>query len=320
MEPRAGEPGNAEHPARSKPVAVYAALAANLGIAVAKFVAAAASGSSAMLSEGIHSLVDTGNELLLLLGVRRSRRPPDSKHPYGHGKELFFWSVVVAVVIFGVGGGMSMYEGIHRLQHPRERGDATWNYVVLAIALAFESTSFLIARRELRPRGRSLWRAVHASTDPSVFAITIEDSAAILGLLIAFCGVFLSHGLGIHHADAIASLVIGVLLAATAVFLALETAGLIVGESARKDLVDSIRACVSADHLLSMTRPPLTMYVGPHQLLVNLSVAVPDDASVAELRAAVSRLERELKESHPEIGPLFVAVDGTYGRDATRSR
>jgi cation diffusion facilitator family transporter len=295
---------------RRRPIAVYGALAANLGIAAAKFVAAALSGSSAILSEAIHSLVDSGNEFLLLLGIWRSRRAPDDEHPYGHGKELFFWSLVVAVLIFGVGGGMSMYEGITRLLHPGERHDALWSYLVLALAFAFEGTSFWIAQRELhKQRGQSLWRAIRLSTDPSVFAVSIEDGAAIAGLLIAFCGVFLSHELGVVHADAIASMLIGLLLAATAALLATESAGLIIGEGALPSVVADICKIVENEPMLAAPRPPLTMFLGPNHLLVNLNVAARPDATVEELTGALRRVEHAIRQAHPEIGPFFVSLD-----------
>ena len=292
------------------PITVYGALTANLCIAAAKFIAAALSGSSAMLSEAIHSVVDSGNELVLLLGIKRSQRPADEAHPYGHGKELFFWSLVVAMLIFGVGGGMSMYEGITRLLHGAERRSAFWSYIVLAVAFLFEGSSFFIARHHLKRRkGQNLWRAIRASTDPSVFAVSIEDGAAITGLLLAFCGVFLSHELHVRHADAIASIAIGLLLAATAVFLAFESAGLIVGESARPDVVASIRALAEREPLVTVCDAPMTMYLGPDRMLVNVTVGVQAEATAEQLTAALGRIERAVRDKHPEVGPLFVAVD-----------
>ena len=176
----------------SSRVVVYAAAAANLGIATTKFVAAGASGSSAMLSEAIHSLVDTGNELLLLLGLRRSERAADEQFPFGYGKELYFWSLIVAILLFGVGGGMAFYEGVTHLLHPQPLENPLWAYVVIVVAMAFEGTSFVVALRELqrRPGPKKLLQKVHRSKDPSVFAVLIEDFAALLGLLVAFVGVF----------------------------------------------------------------------------------------------------------------------------------
>lgn len=172
-------------------IAVYGAMGANLAVAITKFAAAFASGSSAMLSEGIHSVVDTGNEALLLLGLRRSEKPADARHPFGYGKELYFWSLVVAIVLFGVGGGMSFYEGITHLRHPTEIGDPTWSYVVLGLSFLFEGTSWVVALKRFLPgvRDESFWRALRTSKDPSVVTVLLEDSAALSGLVVAFLGV-----------------------------------------------------------------------------------------------------------------------------------
>jgi hypothetical protein len=182
-------------PSAKNPTAVYAAIAGNLAIAITKFVAAFASGSSAMLAEAIHSLVDTGNGVLLLLGISRSRKPPDVDHPFGYGKELYFWSLIVAITIFGVGGGISIYEGILHLLHPSELKDPTWNYVVLGIAILFESTVWVIAFREFRAEQgeEGFWRAIRTSKDPTLFTVLFEDTAALLGLLVALLGTFLAH-------------------------------------------------------------------------------------------------------------------------------
>ena len=188
-----------------KPIAVYGALLANLAIAATKFVVAAVSGSSAMLSEAVHSTVDTGNQLLLLLGIRRSQRPADETHPYGHGKEIYFWSLIVAVLVFGftrlmvaafgLGGGVSAYEGILHVLSPKPARDAFWSYLVLGASLVFESASFVIAFREFRPsvRGRPFWTAVRDSKDPTHFTVLAEDAAAIVGLVLALVGVFFGY-------------------------------------------------------------------------------------------------------------------------------
>src|SRR4051794_25529644 len=200
--------------AATSKAAVYAAIAGNLAIAVTKFIAAFVTGSSAMLSEGIHSVVDTGNGLLLLLGIRRSRKPPDPNHPFGHGKELYFWTLIVAILIFAVGGGMSLYEGLVHLRHPSELKDPTWNYLVLAVAAAVEGFAWSVAYRHLRKSGgrRNLWSAIRASKDPTTFTVLFEDSAALLGLLVAFLGVYLGHRLHNPYLDGAASVVIGVIL------------------------------------------------------------------------------------------------------------
>jgi cation diffusion facilitator family transporter len=248
-----------------KPVAVYGAIAANFIIAVTKFVAALLTRSSAMLSEEIHSLVDMGNQLLLLCGIKRSRRPPDEQHPFGHGKELYFWSLIVAMLLFGLGGGMSFYEGVRHLRHPSPLGDPTWNYVVLGIAAIAEGAAWWVALKELlRNRGeRSLWRAVRESKDPAVYTVLAEDTAAILGLLVAFLGIFLGHRLGNPSYDGAASMVIGVLLAAVAVFLAYESRGLLIGESADAEVVQRVRQIVEAEPAVIRVAAPFTCISAP---------------------------------------------------------
>jgi cation diffusion facilitator family transporter len=290
---------------------VYGAAAANLAIAAIKFVAAAITGSSAMMSEGIHSLVDTGNQGLLLLGIRNSRRPPDPRHPFGHGKELYFWSLVVAILLFGLGGGMSFYEGVTHLQHPTPLRDPTANYVVLGFAMAFETVSFAIAWRELgAARGQPLWAAVRGSKDPAVFVVVLEDAAALAGLVVAFLGVFLGHRLRNETADAIASMVIGLILCAVAVFLVYETKGLLVGESARAEVVSGVRELVARDAAVEAVAHPLTMHLGPEEVLLNLEVRFRHHLSAAEVAGAVQRLEARIRQQHPEIKRIFIEAHG----------
>ena len=289
-------------------IAVYGAIAANLAVAVTKFLAAFGSGSSAMLSEGIHSLVDTGNEALLLLGLRQSRKPADEAHPYGHGRELYFWSLVVAIVIFGVGGGMSFYEGVSHLRRPGRLGDPTWSYVVLGVSFAFEATSWVVALRQFLPRAKdkSFWRALRKSKDPSLITIVLEDSAALVGLVIAALGVFLGHTLGSHVFDGAASILIGLVLTFVSVFLAYESKGLLIGEAAGRDVVQSIRRAALDDPDAERVRRPLTMHLGPQDVLLNLTVKFRDDLSAAEVAEAVVRMQRTIQERHPEIQRIFI--------------
>jgi cation diffusion facilitator family transporter len=290
---------------------IVAAMGANVAIAATKFVAAAFTGSSAMLSEGIHSLVDSGNGLLLLLGLRRSQRPADASHPFGHGKELYFWTLIVAIMIFAVGGGMSMYEGISHLFHPNPLRNPLWNYLVLGLAILFEGYSWTVAVREFRgtQHGQGVWRAIHTSKDPTIFTVLVEDSAALLGLLVALVGVFLGHQLENPYLDGVASMVIGGLLAVVAVLLAYESKGLLVGESAEAAVVAHIRAVTEADPAVEWIMPPLTMHLGPHDVLLNLEIKFREELSAAEIGAAVDRIEQNLRRWDPDIKRIFIEAE-----------
>lgn len=291
-----------------KPVALYGALAANLAIAVAKFVVAGVSGSSALLSEGIHSVVDTGNELLLMLGAKRSRRPPDDIHPYGYGKELYFWSLIVALLIFAVGGGMSAYEGISRLRRDAPASHFGWTVVVLAIAFVFEGGSFAIALRELRKvrRDGSILDAVRGSKDPTVYTVVVEDFAALLGLAVAFVGVLIGHLTGSSLPDAVASITIGTILAAVAVFLARESRGLLVGERASAELVAAVRRLTEADDAVAHVARPLTMQLGPEEVLVNLEIQFRPDVATRDVGAVIDRIEERIRRARPEVRRIFI--------------
>lgn len=298
--------------AHGRPMAVYAALGANLVIAVTKFIAAGITGSSAMLSEGVHSVVDTGNQALLLLGIRQSRQPADEAHPFGHGKELYFWALIVAIILFGVGGGISFYEGIVHLRQPEPLEDPTVNYIVLGLAAAFEAAAFTIALRALlsAQRGQPLWRAVRQSKDPAVFVVLFEDAAALAGLLVAFLGVFLGHRLANPALDGVASLVIGVILAGVAVLLAWESKGLLVGESADLETVRSIRRLVEADPAVAGAGPPLTMHLGPDQVLLTLEVEFRPSVPPGQVPAAIQRLEQAIRTQHPAVRRIFIEATG----------
>jgi cation diffusion facilitator family transporter len=293
----------------NRPIAVYGALVANLLIAAIKFVAAAWTGSSAMLSEGIHSLVDTGNQSLLLLGIHESRRPPDEMHPFGHGKALYFWSLVVAIILFGAGGGMSIYEGVLHLLHPSPVTDPTVNYSVLGLAAVFESAAFWLALRELlrsAGEGRGVWQAVRQSKNPAVFVVLGEDAAALAGLAVAFLGVWLGHRLGMPALDGAASIVIGLILAAVAVFLARESRGLLVGESADLGIVRGVRAILDADPAVVRAGPPLTMHLGPDDILLTLEVEFRDDLPARDLGPAVARIEQAIRQRYAPVKRIFI--------------
>jgi cation diffusion facilitator family transporter len=287
--------------------AIFAAIAGNLAIAVTKFIAAYFTGSSAMLSEGIHSFVDTGNGGLLLLGLRRSKKPADANHPFGHGKEIYFWSLIVAILIFALGGGMSVYEGITHIKHPH-MSDPTWNYVVLGFAILFESFSFYFAFKAFRGelRGAGMLKTIRASKDPTVFTVLFEDTAAMLGLLVAFVGIFLGHQLENPYLDGTASIVIGLILGVVAAVLAYESKGLLIGESVSPETLASIRAIVKDEVAVEEIKKALTMHFGPNDVLLALEVRFKKHMRSAQIAEAVTRLERRIQEAHPEIRNIFI--------------
>lgn len=291
-------------------IAVFGAVAANLFIALAKFVAAFLTGSSAMISEGVHSMVDTGNQSLLLFGIRRSERPPDKAHPFGHGKEIYFWGLMVAVLLFGVGGGISVYEGVMHVLHPSPAGDPTWNYVVLAIAFVAEGISWMIAFRELlhRTGSGSLLARLRSSTDPAVYTVVAEDSAALAGIVIAFAGVLLGHMFDEPRLDGLASIGIGALLIGVSIFLIRETRGLLVGEAAGGEVVRRIRDVALADEAVVDVHGPLTMQMGPDQILVNLSLDFRPGISAEDLVACIRRVEESIQRTIPSVQSIAIEV------------
>jgi len=304
--------------ASSSKLVIWGAVIGNAVIAVSKFLAAGVTGSSAMLSEGIHSVVDTGNDLLMLLGISRSRLPPDVDHPFGHGKELYFWSLVVAIIIFGVGGGMSVYEGITHLIHPEPLTSATWNYVVLGVASVFEGSSFGLAVyhfRLVKPEDQGVFATVHASKDPTDFTVLFEDAAALAGILVAFLGVLLGHLLENPYLDGSASIVIGLILAVVAVLLAYESKGLLIGESVRPEQVEDIRRLVGDDPDVAVVGRPLTMHLAPKEVLLNLEVRFRKGLSVAELESAVDRMEKRIRDKYPQVKRIFIEAESLRAVD-----
>jgi len=292
-------------------VAIFAAIAANLAIAITKFIAAYFSGSSAMLSEAIHSLVDTGNGALLLVGLRKSQKPYDDNHPFGHGKELYFWPLIVAILVFSLGGGMSVYEGITHLVHPH-RGDPTWSYVVLGLAFVFESISGFLAFKAFRKelKGAGVFETIKRSKDPTTFTVLFEDSAALAGLIVAFLGILLGDLLDNPYLDGIASIVIGVILATVAVFLAYETKGLLIGEGVDPQTLASVRSIAAEDDAVQKVRKSLTMHFGPHEVLLALDVEFKPELSSREIGDAINRVEANIRDRHPEIRHIFIEAKG----------
>jgi cation diffusion facilitator family transporter len=269
-----------------------------------------------MLSEGIHSVVDTGNGVLLLFGIRRSRRPPDETHPFGHGKELYFWTLIVAILIFAVGGGMSIYEGVTHLKHPHPIKDPTWNYVVLALAMIFEAVAWWIAYREFRKSSgsRGFLRAVHMSKDPTTFTVLFEDSAAMAGLIVAFLGIFTGQLLDSPAFDGIASIVIGAILALVALGLAYESKGLLVGEAADPETLAGIRELALAESSFVKVAAPLTMHLGPREVLLNLDIQFKKNLTAEEIEVAIDRLERAIRHRYPSITRIFIEVESLTKR------
>jgi cation diffusion facilitator family transporter len=287
---------------------IYAALGGNLLVAVTKFVAAGMTGSAAMLSEAIHSTVDSGNQLLLLLGIRLAARPANARHPFGHGLQLYFWTFVVAVLIFGVGAGVSVLEGIGKIRAPHPVESAWANYLVLGLALVFEGAVWIVALRAFRKiKGPLGWlEAVRMSKDPTVFTVLFEDTAALLGLLVALAGVALGQWLDMPVLDGVASLMIGLILAGTAMFLAWECQSLLTGEGASAAVQASIRAIASADPTVARPNEILTMHFGPQDVLAALSLDFIDTGTAADVERAVTRIERQIKAAHPEVKRVFI--------------
>ena len=297
-------------------IAVYGAIAANVAIAATKFVVAGITGSSAMLSEGIHSAVDTGNGVLLLIGRRLSERKATPEHPFGHGKELFFWSLIVAVLVFGLGGGLSMLEGIQHMMNPAPMRDPKWNYFVLFAAAIFEGTSFTVALRVfLREKGdRPFWAALHASKDPMTYTVLGEDFAALAGLAVAALGIFISHYYNLPQADGAASIAIGVILAGVAVLLIREARGLLIGEGIRPDTAAAIRELLGRHPLVRSVGPLLSMYIGPEQVLLTLDVEFDPKASAASISKAVRSLEQEIRARFDKITRIYIEARATDAR------
>ena len=292
-------------------VAVIAAVVGNLVVAIIKFIAASITGSSAMISEGIHSLVDTGNGGLVLLGLKASGAPADDDHQFGHGKELYFWTLIVAISIFGMGGGMSVYEGITHIQHPSPLENPMVNYIVLGISLLVEGASFLIAMREFaHAKGhKSAWEFVRTAKDPSLFTVVFEDSAAMLGLLVAFFGVFLGHLLENPYFDGAASIVIGLILMTVAWGLARESKGLLIGEGAEPELLARLRSSVESDPDVKAVGAIRTMYLGPDDLLVNVDVAFRRTLRTEGVNRTIDRIESGLKAQDPAIKRVYIELD-----------
>ncbi|MEJ2450136.1 MAG: cation diffusion facilitator family transporter [Gammaproteobacteria bacterium] len=290
---------------------IFAALLGNTLIALTKFIAAAITNSSAMLSEGIHSLVDTGNQLLLLYGLKRARKPADEMFPFGHGKEVYFWSFVVAIMVFAVGAGVSLYEGVLRLRQPEPLQHVFINYIILTLAFLFEGSAWLFALREFsRQKGKvGYLQAVQRAKDPSIFVVLFEDTAAMLGLAVALLATFLGQVTGIVYFDGAASIIIGLILATTAIWLAYETKGLLIGERASADVVDGIRAIVSAVPEVKHVNEIATMHMGPDFVLANLSLDFVDNIPSQVVEQTITRITVQIKADFPVVKRVFIEIE-----------
>ncbi|MCH8014514.1 MAG: cation transporter [Candidatus Dadabacteria bacterium] len=290
---------------------IYVALIGNALIAILKFIAAAITGSSAMLSEAIHSLVDTGNQVLLLYGLKRAQRPPDKNFPFGYGKEIYFWSFIVAILIFALGAGISIYEGIIHLLHPKPITTPYINYIVIGFAMMFEGFAWYFAFKEFtKSKGKwSYIMAVQKGKDPSILVVLFEDSAALIGLVVAFLGIFLGQVTGIVYFDGAASIIIGLILAGTATWLAYETKGLLIGESANDSIVQGIRELASGHDYVEHVNEVLTLHMGPDFILVNISLDFMDEATADEIETTVEKLDKEIKKNYLQVKRVFVEAE-----------
>ena len=290
---------------------IIAALIGNTLISITKFTAAFITGSSAMLSEGIHSLVDTGNQVLLLHGLKQAKKPADEHFPFGHGKEIYFWSFIVAILIFALGGGISIYEGIQHILHPKPITNPMINYIVLGLAMLFEGGAWYFAFREFSSvKGkRGYIEAIQRAKDPSIFVVLFEDSAAMLGLLVAFCGIALAQWTGYLYFDGAASIIIGLILVGTAIWLAHETKGLLIGESANRHVIDGIRSILNTHATTEHVNEVLTMHMGPDFVLANISIDFHDELTAEEIEIAVAEMDKLIKNKYPQIKRIFIEAE-----------
>ena len=300
-----------EEPKGESPRAVIAAVLANIAIGIVKFIAAAISGSSAMLSEGVHSIVDSGNGLLILFGMKRASRKPDLEHPFGYSQELYFWTLVVAVMIFALGGGVSAYEGVSRIMEigpDTVMGDPTLNYIIIGISAVIEAVSLSVALREFNAaRGDTKpLRFIKEAKDPSLFTVVLEDSAAEIGLALAFLGTFLGHMTGNPYFDGVASVLIGVLLASVAIILLRETKGLLIGEGLKADELKQVKQIIEADSHVEKCGRVLSLYLGPSDLLITADVTFADGIERDGIDEVIDGIERAIVRAFPQTTRIFI--------------
>jgi len=291
---------------------IYSALVADILIAATKFIAGAYTNSSSMISEGIHSLVDTINQVLLLYGLKRSRKPADNLRPFGYGKELYFWSFIVSILIFGLGGGLSIYQGILHIRHAEPLGNPTWNYAVLGFSLIFDGGSFLIAIKEFnKARGElSFWKAIIQSKDPSSFLVLFEDGAAVLGLFIVFILMVINDAYNMPALDGIASILVGLLLVFASVILARESRSLLMGEGIAPETQKKIKALAEKDPSVLKVGSILSTYEAPEEVVLMLIVYFKPDLDTDEITDAIERVRKAIKEEFTRIEFVIIQPQG----------
>jgi cation diffusion facilitator family transporter len=299
---------NLKLPTSSTKRVVYAALAGNLAIASIKFVAATMTGSSAMLSEGVHSLVDTINELLLLYGLRRAEKPPDITHPFGYGRDLYFWSFIVALLVLALGAGVSFYEGVTHLQNPEPMQKGIINYVVLGASYLCELASWRVGLQAFRnAKGKQgYFSAFKASKDPSLFIVLFEDGAAIIGLMIATIGIITAQIFNMPSLDGVGSIGISLVLVTSSMLLARETKQLLIGEAASPFVRESILRIAEADPEVRSANGVFTIQMGPSQVLAALSAKFHDGLTTEQIELCIGRIEAAIKQAHLDVMIVFI--------------
>lgn len=287
---------------------IYSALIADILIAAIKFIAGAHTNSSSMISEGIHSVVDTSNQLLLLYGLKRSKKPPDKIRPFGYGKELYFWSFFISILIFGLGGGLSVYQGIIHIIHPEPLGNPSWNYIVLAFSFVFDGLSFLIAVKAFnRSRGdQSFWKAIIKSKDPSSFLVLFEDGAAVFGLIIVFILMVCSHAFNLPFLDGVASTLVGLLLIFASLILARESRSLLLGEGIAPETQQKIKDLAERDEAVIKVNNILSTYQSPEEVVLMLMVDFKPNLNTEELTAAIERIREAIKKAYVLIEFIII--------------
>ena len=300
---------------------IFAALAGNLAIAVTKLIAALVTGSAAMMSEAIHSAVDTGNQIILLIGLKRAARPATESHPFGHGLQLYFYTFVVAVLIFGVGAVISILHGVERIQNPEPIENAWVNYVVLGLSVLFEGASWTVAFKAFNKerQGRPFFGVIRSSKDPTVFTVLFEDTAALAGLIVALVGVVASHVFNLPILDGVASVIIGLILALTAGFLAFESQSLLTGEAADPATREGIRAIATAEPGVEGLNDARTMHFGPNEILVTLSLDFRNDLTAGAVEDTVARLEQKIRAAYPQAGRIYIEAQSFASHSAVRA-